>query len=331
MITPLPAERTSEFRRNSLLEDLLAEVNDDLAASEKQLVRQYVDAKMEFPLVLILGPLRSGTTLFMQWLASTGLFAYPSNFLSRFYAAPIVGAKLQLLLTDPQYRFRDEIEEFSRKIEYRSDNGKTSGALSPNEFWYFWRRFLPEASRDSWTDDELRSGMDIKTMQAELTGLMDVFRLPFAAKGMLFNYNIRFLDSVFDKVLFVRLRRDPVANVASVLEARERQHGDKRRWYSFRIPEYESLRAEESVVQAAGQVACINHAISGGLDHVDEARQLSVAYEDFCENPQAVFTALCQKVDIKSAQYSGPASFDRTRLPSRSESAAIEEALSQYA
>ena len=85
MITPLPAERTSEFRRNSLLEDLLAEVNDDLAASEKQLVRQYVDAKMEFPLVLILGPLRSGTTLFMQWLASTGLFAYPSNFLSRFY------------------------------------------------------------------------------------------------------------------------------------------------------------------------------------------------------------------------------------------------------
>ena len=331
MNIPLSADRTKEFRRNALLEDLLADVNADLAPGESQLVEHYLGAKMEFPLVLILGPLRSGTTLFMQWLAGTGMFAYPTNLLSRFYAAPIIGARLQLLLTHPRYRFRDEIEAFSLPVEFRSDNGKTSGALSPNEFWYFWRRFLPDATLDAWSDATLQSGMDTETMKAELVGLMDVFQLPFAAKGMLFNYNIRFLDSVFEKVLFIRLQRDPVANVASVLDARERQYGDKRQWYSFKIPEYESLQDEEPLRQAAGQVAYINKAISGGLRDVDETRQLSVVYEDFCKNPRAIFEELGAKIGAEVGQYSGPASFARTRERAVPDSAAIEKALRRYA
>jgi len=77
---------------------------------------------------------------------------------------------------------------------------------------------------------------------AELAGMMNVFEKPFAAKGMLFNYNIPFLDSIFDKVVFVQITRDPVANVASVLDARRRQLGNEDQWYSFKIPEYEQLK-----------------------------------------------------------------------------------------
>ena len=54
-----------------------------------------------FSKVFVVGALRSGTTLFTQWLATTGLTAYPTNLLSRFYGAPLVGAKIQQLLTDP--------------------------------------------------------------------------------------------------------------------------------------------------------------------------------------------------------------------------------------
>ena len=168
-----------------------------------------------------MGPMRSGTTLFMQWLANTGLIAYPTNLLSRFYQAPIIGAKIQLLLTDPRYNFRDELGEFTQQSEYKSENGKTKGVLAPNEFWYFWRRFLAEPGRDVWSDDELPKSMDTQTMLAELAGMMNVFEKPFAAKGMLFNYNIPFLDSLFDKVVFVQIKRDPVANVASVLDAQK--------------------------------------------------------------------------------------------------------------
>jgi hypothetical protein len=313
-----------------LLEELLNELNEDLRASENQLISRHRQSSgMEYPVILVMGPLRSGTTLFTQWIANTGLVAYPTNLLSRFYQAPIIGAKIQLLLTDPRYNFRDELGEFVQQAEYRSDNGKTKGVLAPNEFWYFWRRFLAEPGRDVWTDEELRQSMDTRTMLAELAGMMDVFQKPLAAKAMLFNYNIPFLDSILDKVIFVQIKRDPVTNVASVLEARKRQLGSETAWYSFKIPEYEQLKDLDPVAQAAGQVHYINRAVSVGLEKVAEERKLIVDYETFCTNPADVFALLCDKLCRAEQPYDGPKSFRVTRdLQPGGE--AISAALAQF-
>jgi len=323
--------RTTKFRRNELLERLLAELGNDLQPSERALLTLHARAKMKFPVILVMGPLRSGTTLFTQWLANTGLVAYPTNLLSRFYQAPIIGAKIQLLLTDPRYNFRDELGEFVQQTEFKSENGKTKGVLAPNEFWYFWRRFLVESGRDVWSDNELRHGMDTRTMQAELAGMMDVFQKPFAAKGMLFNYNIPFFDSVFDKVLFVQIKRDPVTNVSSVLDARRRQLGNEAAWYSFKIPEYEELKDLDPVTQSAGQVYYIDRAVTRGMASVDESRKLVVQYEDFCDDPRQVFGQLVKKLNLPDSDYRGVEQFKVTRsdeLPERSE---IETALVRYA
>ncbi len=308
----MPETRTAGFRRNPLLEQLLAELGDDLAPAEERLVARYRGRPAEFPVLLVFGPLRSGTTLFMQWLANTGLAACPTNLLSRFYRAPILGAKIQRLLTEPQYDFRGELGEFSASVDYRSENGKTQGALAPNEFWYFWRRFLPEPGRDVWSDDELRRDVDAPTLLAELTGLADVFRKPFAAKAMLFNYNIRFLDAILEKALFVQIRRDPVDNAASVLEARQRQFGDAAAWYSFDVPESARLRERDPLEQAAGQVRAIDRAVTAGMATVDARRKLVVRYEDFCADPAALFAELSVRLGGREAAYAGPARFAAT-------------------
>lgn len=327
----LSEQRTAEFRRNESLEALLAEINAELQPSEQALMQRYLNFEsIPQPLILVMGPLRSGTTLFMQWLANTGLFAYPTNLLSRFYQAPIIGAKLQLLLTDPRFNFRAELGEFMQQTEYRSENGKTQGMLAPNEFWYFWRRFLPVPGRDVWTDAELKQSMDTRTMLSELAGMMRVFQKPFAAKGMLFNYNIPFLDSVLGKVLFVYIKRDPVANVASVLDARKRQLGNEAAWYSFKIPEYEKLKTLEPISQVAGQVHYINRAISSGLAKVVEQRKLVVQYEDFCATPAEVFSELTQKLQIYGSEYTGPNSFSRTRNNGFPDQSEIERAITGF-
>lgn len=306
--------RTSVFRRNELLEALLSELSADLQPAESQLLsRNLHHSEMQYPLILVMGPLRSGTTLFTQWLANTGLVSYPTNLLSRFYQVPIIGAKIQLLLTDPRYNFRDELGEFTRQAEYRSENGKTKGVLAPNEFWYFWRRFLSEPGRDIWTDAELQKGMDTRTMLAELAGIMGVFQKPFAAKGMLFNYNIPFLDAILDKVIFVQIKRDPVANVASVLEARTRQLGSEREWYSFKIPEYEQLKGFDPITQVAGQVHFINRAVTEGLSRVSNTRKLVVEYEDFCTRPKAYFEQLQTLLGCAGTPYLGPELFSKSR------------------
>jgi hypothetical protein len=303
--------RTSSFSRNTDLEILLKDINSNLWFSEQTLLQQ--QGELQYLIILVMGPHRSGSTLFMQWLANTGLVAYPTNLLSRFYQAPIIGAKIQLLLTDPRFNFRDELGEFTQQAEYRSEIGKTKGVLAPNEFWYFWRRFLADPSRDIWTDEELRQSMDTRTLLAELVGMMNVFQKPFAAKGMLFNYNIPFLDSVLDKVIFVQIKRDIETNTASVLEARKRQLGDEAAWYSFDIPEKKELMKLNPHEQARGQIEAINSAVDKGMSQVDSSRKLFVQYEEFCANPASCFQEITKKIGMDNIQYSGPDSFIKTR------------------
>ena len=102
----------------------------------------------------------------------------PTNLLSRFYGAPLVGAKIQQLLTDPRYDFRDEILDFSSPIDFTSRNGKTRGALAPNEYWYFWRRFLPFDVLDYMPDDALKARGDLTGLRDELNALANIFGDP---------------------------------------------------------------------------------------------------------------------------------------------------------
>ena len=321
--------RQKSFKRNLELEKLLENINELLRSPENKILEKYRSIEGNYPVLFIMGPLRSGTTLFMQWLASTGLVAYPTNLLSRFYEAPIVGAKIQLLLTDPRFNFRDEILDFNSTISYFSENGKTKGALSPNEFWYFWRRFLPSSDLDWLPDDKLLELVDKNTLTSELIGLTHVFRKPFALKGMILNYNIPFLDKIFNKAIFIQIKRDPIANVASILDARKRQLGSEKEWYSFKIPEYYQLQGLNPLTQAAGQLHFINKAVAQGISSVDETRRLFVKYEEFCKNPKIYFDMLKEKLCINdsSISYQGPKSFSITRNQDKCKDYLIEEAL----
>ncbi len=268
----------------------------------------------------------------MQWLASTGIVAYPTNMLSRFYGAPGVGALVQLMLTDERYNFRNEIIDFSQPLRFESENGKTTGALAPNEFWYFWRRFLPFGELDWLPDEDLRERVDRRTLVGELSTLTRIFDKPFAMKGMILNYNIPFLDSIFDKVLFVRIKRDPVANVASVLQARQRQFGSAETWYSFKIPEYPQLRELDPVSQCAGQVSYINRALDRGMATVDQSRKLEIEYEQFCRDPRAVYLSLVDRLGLTemASEYGGPRSFTATETKTGHATDSVREALERY-
>lgn len=308
--------RTNDFRRNIHLEELLKDINGNLSSVEKNVA---IEREQNYPLIFIMGPHRSGTTLMMQWLAATGEIAYPTNMLSRFYGAPIIGAKIQRLLTDEKYNFRNEILDFNCEQNYQSENGKTKGALAPNEFWYFWRRFLQYDSEIEYIEDEkLLQQENMKLMRDEFIGITEVFEKPFALKGLICNYNIGFLDKLFDKALFIYTKRNPYTNVESALKARERQLGDKKEWYSFKIPEYpELIKIENPIKQTAGQIYHINKAVQAGLEAVAENRKLVVEYEDFCEDPEKYYKLLTEKLALQGCEinpvYKGEKQFRVTR------------------
>lgn len=303
-------KRRMEFKKNYDLEKLLEEINHDLHFTEKNLLEQEI---REYPTIFVMGAMRSGTTLLEQWLASCGEFAYPSNILSRFYGNPIIGSKIQKLLTDPKYNFRNEILEFSTKISFDSNNGKTRGALEPNEFWYFWRRFLPEDLR-KYTSDDLINEVDTQTMSRELWGIAQVFDKPIALKGMICNYHIPFLYETFPKSIFICLHRDIENNIESVLRARKRQFGTYNEWYSFLIPEYEELiKISDVRLQIKKQIDYINHAIDEGLKSVPIEKKIQIRYENFCAKPEALYYEIRNKLAVQGylikKEYSGNRKF----------------------
>lgn len=302
-------KRREEHMRNERLEELLKEVNGMLQPLESQEISKF--QKNKHPLVLVMGNPRSGTTLFMQWLASLGYFAYPSNLLSRFYSAPYIGAKIQHMLTTQD--MRNELYELNSDLFFYSRLGKTKGMLAPNEFWYFWRRFFKFGEIQQLSKEELEK-VDIKLFMQELAAVEAVFGLPFAMKGTIVNWNIPFMVNKIEKVLFVYIRRKPFYIIQSLLNARLDFYGELKCWHSYKPPEYSFLKNMNPYEQVAGQVYFTKVAVEDGLNLVDEAKKLIIDYEDFCQWPMEIFKKIIdrfrQQEQTVNWVYNGPSSFE---------------------
>ena len=315
------------------LESLLQEINSLLEPLEDKVIEHY---KMpRYPVVLVVGCPRCGSTLMLQWLANTGKFAYPTNLLSRFYSAPYIGAKIQQLFTDPRFNFKNELSSFSKDIFFSSELGKTTGFLSPNEFWYFWRRFFPYGEIQ-YLDEKKLKKINTSKFLSEFAAIEAVFDKPFALKGMIINWNIPFISRILDKALFIHITRHPLYNSQSLLESRIKYFGNVIHWYSFKPKEYFNLKNLDPYDQVAGQVYFTNRAVSKGLEIIDESRRIEIAYEAFCKHPADVFNQIKSKFSqqdfLADWPYDGPEKFqskNQLRL-SKEETDKIVNAYSQF-
>ena len=302
-------KRQEVFKRNDRLEDLLNELNLALGGAE---TRMDLPREPHFPVLFVVGAPRSGTTLLMQWLAATGLFAVPTNLLSRFYGAPYLGGRIQRLLTDPAFNYKDELgDPAEHVVAYESHIGKTKGMLQPNEFWYFWRRFIPNVDPE-WIPPEQEARIDHIGFRAGVAAIEAAFDRPFATKGIILQYNLAALKRIFPRALFIHTYRHPFFNIQSLLKARQQYFGEERTWFSVKPKEYPTLKDLDPVAQVAGQVYYTQVGIEAELAGMPQ-NALSIAHEDFCADPSAFFDLLKEKLEALGHQlpgaYQGPARF----------------------
>ncbi|MBK9148139.1 MAG: sulfotransferase [Flavobacteriales bacterium] len=311
--------RTEAFQRNDSLEALLRELNDALGGAEERLAA--LPDEPPYPTILIIGAPRSGTTLLMQWLAASGLVAFPSNLLSRFYQAPYLGARIQQLIADPRFNYKDELSGLlGAPAEFASEVGKTKGALQPNEFWYFWRRFIPNVDPE-WITPEQEDLIDGAGFRRGIAHIQHAFGKPFATKGIILQYNLEALRRALGKVIFVHTRRNAFFNTQSLLQARVKYHGSIDTWFSVKPREYEELRKRDPVEQVAGQVILTQRHIEEQLASMPAEHVLTIDHEAFCADPAAFHAALGAKLKQWGCEwpdaYTGPARFevsDRVRV-----------------
>ncbi|MBK8226873.1 MAG: sulfotransferase [Flavobacteriales bacterium] len=309
--------RTTEHARNAGLEQLLAELNAVLGGAESGM--HELPAEPAHPIILVVAAPRSGTTLFMQWLAGTGQVCYPSNLLSRFYAAPYLGARIQQLIADPRFNFKDELADASSyTIPFTSLLGKTKGLLQPNEFWYFWRRFIPNMEPE-WITPEQEALIDTVGFRRGIAHIQCAFDKPFAAKGLILQYNLTALHRMLGKVLFVHIAREPWRAAHSLLRARMTYYGDEGAWYSAKPPEYEVLKECEPAEQVAGQVICTQAAIERQFAELPDACHLTVGFDAFRNDPAALYRRIGERIVGLGGSwdplYTGPHEFELREVP----------------
>jgi len=293
-------KRTSRFKRNEQLETLLEELSDALEVAEDSLVEPS-SLEQDLPTIFIVGAPRSGTTLLMQALAASGCFAYPTNFLSRFYSSLSIGYKIQQLLLNKSFQYRDELKLTQDSFSFESDLGKTQGALAPNVFWYFWYKHFAFDELSSLTEEQWQAS-NTQRFKKELGLLQNEWQLPLVLKGMIINWNIPQVAKLMPNAVFLRVKRELPYIANSIYEARKTVMGSFEEWWSFKPPEYYQLKKLSAKEQVVGQCLSIENAIDSAFDLLPEDRRFTCDYESFCHNPNQFIERFNRHLGNESAE-----------------------------
>jgi hypothetical protein len=284
--------RTAAFRRNPELDILLKELAERLKPVGQMSEAQF-DKPKQPPLFLVGAP-RSGTSVFIQYLSLSGGFTVPTNLLSRFYYAPYVGGLIQEMLTNPRYNYKNELAGIESAFTMTSQLGKAEGMLAPNEFFHFWRRFLPRYD-PQYLSPKDQTEVDHAGLRRGIASIEAVFGKPFASKAIMLQYNLDLLLKTCDPCLIIYIKREPKWILQSILLAREAFYGDREKWWSVKPEEFEQLKTQDAYRQIAGQVYKTQQRISQQLAEIPAKYQLIIDYESFCRQPQDVLAKIAQK------------------------------------
>jgi hypothetical protein len=312
--------RKSEFFQDNIqLNQLLAELKTLLHPVQLKVQKEF--KRLQWPVGFVIGNPRSGTTLFLQWIASLGYFAYPSNLLNRFAYAPYIGAMIQKMLFDRDYDFGNELSDIQSKFEFESNLGKSMGALAPCEFYHFFRNFMPNTDPVYLKDEEIKQ-VDFTGISQGLCSIENAFQKPFFVKGIMLQYNLTELYKQCSDLIFIYIKRKPLYIMQSLLLARETYFNDRSVWWSVKPKEYNWLKDLNVFHQIAGQVYFTRESIELSLLNIPQKNKIVIDYEYFCENLIHIFDIIREKYQehgyIIEKEYTGPDSFqvrNETKIP----------------
>jgi hypothetical protein len=235
------------------------------------------------PLLLVIGPPRSGSTLASQILAAHLKVSYLPNLCNVLPSAPFTASRLL------RRRLAQGVDS-----DFRSFYGNTSGWAGMSDGFCLWNRWLG--------NDRYRAAPQLTvTQQHEMKTFFDCwttyFDLPFLNKNNRNVDAVSQLSEALPSAYFVVITRDPFYIAQSLLNAREFIQGDTQRgWglYSADTSPAGSPYADlESVCQ---QILRVQHRIDSQLACLDAHRYLRIDYEHMCLNPVTFIEKLCDAV-----------------------------------
>ena len=228
------------------------------------------------PVILVVGPPRSGSTLIYQALASSLPVSYLTNFGALFSDSPIVASKW-----------------FDRFLSHspptlKSYFGNTEKLSDPNDGFNIWDRWL---GKDRYCPNRTFTPLQQEEMNRFFNTWTATFKRPLINKN---NRNTTCMDVLaasLDNVYFIVVNRDPVFVAQSLLLAREEIQGSRDIGWGLGSnlisDRYES---NSGLHQVAEQVAWIYSTLDQQMQKIPSDRLIKVKYETFCQDPNSVIS-----------------------------------------
>ncbi|WP_375788898.1 sulfotransferase [Bradyrhizobium sp. Pha-3] len=288
-------------------ERLLEEVNGLVTPLQREL--EATSAETQEPIVFILGPPRSATTLVSQLLQVTGAFSVITNLAAKFWMAPAFGLMLSSALIP-----KDE----DRTHSFRSTRGSTQGLWEPHEFGYFWSRWFDLGQETHFLDSDVRRRIDAKGLIGAVRSMQAATNRPIVFKNNTwFSFQADLLADLFPHAVFVSCSRDAFFVAQSLWLQRLDLFGEPSGWWSVKPPDYAEIVKLPPLEQVARQAVSIEATTRDALRKVDPARVIEIEYERVSREPRKIISDIAELIGRRGGE---ALKVDIEKCPSRFES-----------
>lgn len=239
------------------------------------------------PILLVVGPPRSGTTLVYQVLSEQLPVSYFDNWGAMFPSSTITASRL--------------LKRYSKRSRssYHSYYGNTAGFRGVNDGFHVWNRWL---GNDRYSVPEDIDPDTREDMQRFFAAWSEAFGLPLLNKNNRNTFCLALLASVLENAVFVVVTREPVFAAQSLLIARKDIQGDTAVGWGLGANRPRSGPELSPLEDVADQVRFIYGRLHDQLERVPRERVVHVRYEDFCGEPARLVARMMEVLRERSTE-----------------------------
>lgn len=228
--------------------------------------RLFIRKKLGYytPMIILLAPPRSGSTLLYQVLSSGFRSIYLSNLWNLLYATPLIGGLLS-----------ESIRDSTRISSFKSNKGFVPGIVGEAEGLKFWSYWMGQSL------DERYSKIFVKK-SLHLVGSLNIlgnhFSKPCITCYLGHVFCIKKLRKLFPNSLFIHLTRNLIDNGMSLYTI------SPSKMFSSKPRELNNFPYTDRLEQIAAQLIHIHKRI---IDNSDDSC-INISYSQLCKSPQVV-------------------------------------------
>lgn len=226
--------------------------------------------KNQYPPLFVVGAPRSGTTVVIQHLINSLVFAYFPNLAKEHPKACITYG----WWARKRYRFEPS---------YDSAYGVIHGAAAPSDGWEIYHRWFPRYE----LDQPVRENR-LHELRTIVRAYESIFGAPFANKNNANSVRIAHLLWLFPDARFIHVSRDMGDTVTSVLKSRVAHDVPATEWWGVAPPQFHDQTFETELERVVYQTWGVEQSITQALRGVPDNQKFTIRYEDFCHRPAAL-------------------------------------------